>query len=102
MCKRLSAQLRFRRLWWSLLVAAFLHEGVCLSGGVGGAPRNERSEFWGLASDTTCIKTSTRPALTPFTQCNRTLIFKDGFCFKYYSYTRKNQESKCYVSTFYK
>ena len=47
LCKRLSAEIRFRRLWWSLLVATCLREGVCLPSGAGGAPRNERSEFWG-------------------------------------------------------
>ena len=32
-----------------------------LVGGACGVPRNERSEFWGLASEPTCIKTSARP-----------------------------------------
>ena len=34
--------------------------GVCLARRAGGVPRNERSEFWGLAGEPTCIKTSTR------------------------------------------
>ena len=40
-----------------------------------------------------CIKTSTRPALTPFTQCNRTLIFVDVFDFKI---CNKNLEKQIY------
>ena len=41
------------RLW----IFSFVYgAGVCLSRRACGAPRNERSEFWGLAGEPTCIR----------------------------------------------
>ena len=53
--KRLSRRLRDR----SALDSRFSFgcgAGVCLSRRACGAPRNERSEFWGLAGEPTCIR----------------------------------------------
>ena len=44
-------------------------------GGHAGLPETSEASFGELASDITCINTSTRPALTPFIQYNRTFIF---------------------------
>ena len=66
------------RLWWISFLAFFVR-GVCLARrSRRGSPKRAK-RILGLASDATCIKTSTRPAVTPFTQCNWTLIFVDGF-----------------------
>ena len=46
-----------------------------LAGGACGVPRNERSEFWGLSSDATCIKISTRPVVKSVLQLFSTAIF---------------------------
>ena len=53
--------------WWISFLVRFVCVRTC-------ACMAERS-------DATCIKTSTRPALAPFTQYNRTFIFVDGFVF---------------------
>ena len=53
--KRLSGRLRDRSaLDFSLSFAC--GAGVCLSRRACGAPRNEHSEFWGLAGEPTCIR----------------------------------------------
>ena len=53
--KRLSGRLRYRSALdfsFSFVCGA----GVCLSRRACGAPQNERSEFWGLAGEPTCIR----------------------------------------------
>ena len=59
--KRFSGRLRNRSALVCFLF--FCRTCACL-GEACGAPQNERSEFWGLASEPTCIKTSTRPVVT--------------------------------------
>ena len=80
--KRLSGRLRDRSALdfsFSFVCGA----GVCLSRRACGAPRNERSEFWGLAGEPTCIRQAhtTVPKGSLFLY----LVFHETFLFLEYA-----------------